>query len=92
MRRIIAVCLIILILALCSHAFATIQLGGDSGRAILQNIAANRTSNQTVQESNSTNDLWSWGSIPVGHLLNSSGMLTETPKDDALVELSPQQI
>ncbi len=93
MRKIIAAGLILLALALSSHAFATLQLGGDSGRAILQKITANNTTNdtanQTAQLNNTTKDLWAWGKAPVGHVLDKSGKLVETPKDPVLVEIQP---
>jgi hypothetical protein len=88
MKRLIIVCLILLLFAVNIQALNTIQLSGDNGRAILQKIAANSTtSNQTDQSNNSTNDLWSWGSVPVGHLLNSSGELAETPNEIVLFQV-----
>jgi hypothetical protein len=88
MKRLIIFCLILLLFAMNSQALNAIQLSGDNGRAILQKIAANSTtSNQTDQSNNSTDDLWSWGSVPVGHLLNSSGGLVETPNEIVLFQV-----
>jgi hypothetical protein len=36
--------------------------------------------------------LWSWGKIPVGHTLNGSGVLIETPSQDPFVEILPRGI
>jgi hypothetical protein len=88
MKSLIMVCLILLLLALNSQALMAIQLSGDNGRAILQKIAVNSTTlNQMDQANNSTNDLWSWGSVPVGHLLNSSGKLVNTPNEIVLFQV-----
>jgi hypothetical protein len=63
-----------------SCAALPMQLGGDNGRAILETIAANNTTNQT-ESLNATvsGDLWSWGTLPVGHALNESGELVMLP-------------
>ncbi len=96
---------LIILLSLSYAALAGMQLGGDNGRAILESLIKNTTSengtavnatNQSSTNSSMTNssteeteDLWSWGKIPVGHTLNGSGVLVETPSEDTFVEMPP---
>jgi len=54
--------------------FCTMQLSGDSGKAILGTIA-NITTNQTNSTNETDGGLWRWGKVPVGHLVNTSGNL-----------------
>jgi hypothetical protein len=54
--------------------FFTMQLSGDSGKAILGTIA-NITTNQTNSTNETDGGLWRWGKVPVGHLVNTSGNL-----------------
>jgi hypothetical protein len=94
---------IILLLALSCTALAGLQLSGAGGRAILEdlvveeNVTNQSTTNSTAMNSTTMNsaaesgDLWSWGKIPVGHMLNSSGILTETPnQEDPSVVIPPR--
>jgi hypothetical protein len=83
--------LIFLLLA-CSSFAAPLQLSGGTGRAILATIDLNNSINST-EETNSTNEseLWSWGNLPVGHFINTSGKLAANPIDDGgLVVVSPR--
>lgn len=76
----LTLCGLILSISILSCAALPLQLGGDIGRSILENIAANKTTNQTESFNETTpGDLWSWGSIPVGHALNESGRLVVLP-------------
>ncbi len=69
-----------------------LQLSGDTGKAILVTIANNST-NQTELNNESTLDLWSWGRMPVGHALNSSGKLVSIPTTtDGSVAVTPKSI
>ena len=82
---------IFLLLALNCIA-APLQLSGDAGRAILVTIANNST-NQTDLNSQNQTDLWSWGKMPVGHALNSSGELVSIPTTtDGSVPVTPMSI
>jgi hypothetical protein len=79
-----------------SCAALPLQLGGDNGRAILETIAANNTTNQTeslnATAATASGDLWSWGAIPVGHALNESGELVMLPTEtDPFVIVPPAQ-
>jgi len=65
-------------LALICEASEPLQLNGSSGQAILSQITVQ--SNNTSTNNTSTNtlakaDLWNWGGIPAGYVLNKSGML-----------------
>ncbi len=98
--RNLALISLILLLSLSYAALAGLQLGGDNGRSILASLTEN-TSIENMTAENMTNsspansstaepeDLWSWGKIPVGHTLNGSGLLVETPKPDPFVEIPP---
>jgi len=57
---------------------ASMQLSGDSGKAILRTIA-NNTTNQTNSTNETQGGLWSWGKVPLGHLVNTSGNLVMVP-------------
>lgn len=89
---------IILLLALSCTALAGLQLSGAGGRAILEdlveeeNVTNQSTTNSTTMNSAAeSGDLWNWGKIPVGHMLNSSGILTETPnQEDPSVVIPPR--
>ena len=72
--------LIILLLALNCMATATMQLGGDSGKAILMQVASVNVTNQITKASQG--DLWNWGKIPMNYALNELGELTEQPSID----------
>jgi hypothetical protein len=81
-------------------ALAGLQLSGAGGRVILESMLAEVEENATNQSSaNSTTmnstpesgDLWSWGKIPVGHMLNGSSVLVETPnQEDPSVVVPPR--
>ena len=72
--------LLVLMLIQSYTAIATIQLSGDSGRAILSTIS-NNASNQTLNASNGnrSENLWSWGTLPIGYTQNGSGDPVELP-------------
>ena len=72
--------LIILLLALNCMATATVQLGGDSGKAILTQVASVNVTDQTTKASHG--DLWNWGKIPMNYAINKSGKLIESPSID----------
>lgn len=96
---------LIILLSLSYAALAGMQLGGNNGRAILESLIENTTAENatTVNSTNQistnssmansstaeTEDLWSWGKVPVGHTLNGSGTLVETQSPDIFVEIPP---
>ncbi len=101
--RNLALLSLILLLSLSYAALAGLQLGGDTGRSILESLIENTTAENTTNLSSANSslansstaeseDLWSWGKIPVGHTLNGSGILTETPSPDPFVEIPPRGI
>ena len=71
MRKLMLLSLIILLLALNCMAIETVQLGGDSGKAILTQVASLNVTNQTTKASQG--DLRNWGKIPMNYELDKSG-------------------
>ncbi len=71
MRTLLVCSLIILLLALGVDAVEPVDLSGAGGQTILMQIAGpTQINNATAMPG-----LWSWGSIPMGYALNSSGRL-----------------
>ena len=63
-------------------AIAPMQLSGDSGKAMLATIANNASNPTLTASTGSTSDnLWSWGNLPIGYALNRSGDPVELPSD-----------
>ncbi len=93
----LTLCGLILSLSILSCAALPVQLSGNMGRSILETVAANDTINQTESLNETSNettsgDLWSWGSIPVGHAVNESGDLVVLPTEtDPLVTVPPSR-
>ena len=77
MRGLLILGFIFLLLAWTCIAMS-LQLSGDSGKAILGTIA-NNTTNLTNSTNETQGGLWSWGKVPVGHLVNTSGNLVLVP-------------
>jgi hypothetical protein len=78
MRNMMLLSLIVLSLALNCTATAPMQLGGDSGKTALAQVASLDATNQTTNASQG--DLWTWGKkIPVNYALDESGELFELP-------------
>jgi hypothetical protein len=50
-------------------ASGAMNLSGHAGKEVLENLQTNSLANQ-----NSTN-LWSWGSAPIGHIVNDSQLI-----------------
>lgn len=80
MRNLTLLILIVLLLALNCEAVAPVQLGGDSGKVILTQVASANVINQTTKASQG--DLWSWGKIPMNYALGESGKLFEQASMD----------
>jgi len=73
-------------LALNCMAVSPVQLTGSSGKAILNSLGVNNSSQvaealagntSNLTGNNSLESLWSWGKIPVGYSLNKFGKLVE---------------
>ena len=92
-----------LLIAFIMNGSLSLQLSGAEGKAILELVSANNTINRSIElnntlgQNNTTapnnsirNDLWSWGSVPVGHLVNESGKLAEKPNGVWFVEIPPK--
>lgn len=83
MRNLVICGLILLALVLNCEATAPVQLSGGNGQAILSQIAGPVQTNSTSENPGQTNntstktDLWNWGNVPIGYVLNKSGILTE---------------
>lgn len=77
----------------CISLAAPLQLSGNSGRTILGEINVSNSSNESSIH-NSTDDLWSWGKLPVGHFINdTTGKLAARPvDDDGLVVVPPHAV
>ena len=80
MRKLMLLSLIILLLALNCMATATVQLGGDSGKAILTQIASVNVTDQMTKASQG--DLWNWGKIPMNYEIDKSGKPIEEASTD----------
>jgi hypothetical protein len=80
MRKLMLSSLIILFLSLNCMATATVQLGGDSGKAILEQVASVNVTDQTTKASQG--DLWNWGKIPMNYALDKSGKPIEVASTD----------
>jgi hypothetical protein len=80
MRRLMLSSLIILLLAWNCMATATVQLGGDSGKAILNQVASVNITDQTTKASQG--DLWNWGKIPMNYAIDKSGKPIEEASED----------
>ncbi len=89
---------VILLVAVNCLAEQPVKLEGSAGKAILDSMTskipnptvANQTLNQTgasnvtqnQTENQTGGDLWSWGSLPAGFTLDSSGKLVRIPTGD----------
>ena len=80
MKKLMLSSLIILLLALNCMATATVQLGGDSGKAILTQIASVNVTDQMTKASQG--DLWNWGKIPMNYEIDKSGKPIEEASTD----------
>jgi hypothetical protein len=67
-----------------------VQLTGSSGKAVLNSLGVNNSSQASgalvgntsnLTGNNSLGDLWSWGKIPVGYSINKFGKLVENSTD-----------
>ena len=88
MKNFVIYGLVLFLLALNCMAVSPVQLTGSSGRAVLNIIGVNNSSQaaealagnaSNLTGNNSLENLWDWGKIPEGYSLDKSGKLVENP-------------
>ena len=86
MKNLVIYGLVLFLLALNCMAVSPVQLTGSSGKAVLDSLGVNNSSQASgalagnasnLTGNNSLENLWSWGNIPVGYSLNKFGKLIE---------------
>jgi hypothetical protein len=85
MKNLVIYGLVLFLLALNCMAVSPVQLTGSSGKAVLDSLGVNNSSQAETLAGNTSNltgnnslgNLWSWGTIPVGYSLDKSGKLVE---------------
>ncbi len=86
MKNLVIYGLVLFLLALNCMALSPVQLTGSSGKAVLDSLGVNNSSQAVVAlagnasnltSNNSLENLWSWGNIPEGYSLNKFGKLVE---------------
>jgi hypothetical protein len=86
MKNLVIYGLVLFLLALNCMAVSPVQLTGSSGKAVLNSLGVNNSSQATealagnasnLTGNNSQGNLWSWGNIPEGYSLNKFGKLIE---------------
>ena len=86
MKNLVICGLVLLLLAQNCMAVSPVQLTGSNGKAVLNSLGVNNSSQvaealagntSNLTGNNSLENLWSWGNIPVGYSLNKFGKLIE---------------
>ena len=86
MKNLVICGLVLLLLALNCMAVSPVQLTGSSGKAVLDSLGVNYSSQATealaantsnLTGINSLENLWNWGNIPEGYSINKFGKLIE---------------
>ena len=85
MKNLVIYGLVFFLLALNCMAVSPVQLTGSSGKAVLDSLGVNNSSQAEALAGNTSNltginsleNLWSWGNIPEGYSLNKFGKLVE---------------
>ena len=86
MKNLMIYGLVLFLLALNCMAVSPVQLTGSSGKAVLNSLGVNNSSQASgalagnasnLTGNNSLENLWSWGNIPEGYSLNKFGKLIE---------------
>jgi len=86
MKNLVLYGLVSFLLALNCMAVSPVQLTGSSGKAVLDSLGVNNSSQASgaldgnasnLTGNNSLENLWSWGNIPEGYSLNKFGKLVE---------------
>jgi hypothetical protein len=91
MKNLVIYGLVLFLLALNCMAVSPVQLTGSSGKAVLNSLGVNNSSQASgalagnasnLTGNNSLDNLWSWGNIPVGYSLNKFGKLVQNATED----------
>ena len=86
MKNLVIYGLVFFLLVLNCMAVSPVQLTGSSGKAVLDSLGVNNSSQASgalpgntsnLTGINSLENLWSWGKIPEGYSLNEFGKLVE---------------
>ena len=86
MKNLVIYGLVLFLLALNCMALSPVQLTGSSGKAVLNSLGVNNSSQASgalagnasnLTGNNSLESLWSWGKIPEGYSINKFGKLVE---------------
>ena len=86
MKNLVIYSLVLFLLALNCMAVSPVQLTGSSGKAVLNSLGVNNSSQATealagnasnLTGINSLENLWGWGNIQEGYSLNKFGKLVE---------------
>ena len=90
MKNLVIYGLVLFLLALNCMAVSPVQLTGSSGKAVLDSLGVNNSSQASgalagntsnLTGINSLENLWSWGKIPEGYSLNKFGNLVQNSTD-----------
>jgi hypothetical protein len=90
MKNLVIYGLVLFLLALNCTAVSPVQLTGSSGKAVLDSLGVNNSSQASgalagntsnLTGINSLENLWSWGNIPEGYSINKSGNLVQNSTD-----------
>ena len=90
MKNLMIYGLVLFLLAVNCMAVSPVQLTGSNGKAVLNSLGVNNSSQvaealagntSNLTGNNSLENLWSWGNIPVGYSLNKFGKLVENTTD-----------
>jgi hypothetical protein len=80
MRNLMLLSLFALSLALNCAASAPISMSGDSGKAILMQVASVNVTNETTKASQG--DIWNFGKTPMNYVVDSGKPLEQASYDD----------
>ena len=90
MKNLVIYGLVFSLLVLNCMAVSPVQLTGSSGKAVLDSLGVNNSSQTSgalagnasnLTGINSLENLWGWGKIPEGYSLDKSGNLVENSTD-----------
>ena len=90
MKNLVIYGLVLFLLALNCMAVSPVKLTGSSGKAVLNSLGVNNSSQASgalagntsnLTGINSLENLWSWGNIPEGYSINKSGNLVQNSTD-----------
>jgi hypothetical protein len=91
MKNLVIYGLVLFLLALNCMAVSPVQLTGSSGKAVLDSLAINNSSQaaealagnaSNLTGNNSLENLWTWGNIPEGYSLNKFGKLVQNATEE----------